>query len=124
MGHAPPRNTPSPTPEITPRARTLTIPISPPGKPGSLLHHQNEGSLLDADHPANGVPFARRSTLLAANLGDDADTTAAITGQLAGALYGSSSIRPSWLEKLAWREEIEGLARNLAFPTTAPPSRH
>ncbi|ALJ14017.1 transposase [Sphingopyxis macrogoltabida] len=24
MGHAPPRNTPSPTPEITPRARTLT----------------------------------------------------------------------------------------------------
>ncbi|WP_239806759.1 tellurite resistance TerB C-terminal domain-containing protein, partial [Croceicoccus hydrothermalis] len=26
------------------------------------LHHQNEGSHLDADHPANGVPFARRST--------------------------------------------------------------
>ena len=41
---------------------TTNIPISPPGKPGSPLHHQNEGSLLDADHPANGVPFARRST--------------------------------------------------------------
>ncbi|WP_374414324.1 LLM class flavin-dependent oxidoreductase, partial [Novosphingobium colocasiae] len=41
---------------------TTNIPISPPGKPGSQLHHQNEGSLLDADHPANGVPFARRST--------------------------------------------------------------
>jgi ADP-ribosyl-[dinitrogen reductase] hydrolase len=54
--------------------------------------------------------------LLAANLGEDADTTAAITGQLAGALYGASSIRKSWLEKLAWREKIENLARDLAFP--------
>jgi ADP-ribosyl-[dinitrogen reductase] hydrolase len=27
--------------------------------------------------------------LLAANLGEDADTTAAITGQLAGALWGA-----------------------------------
>ena len=26
------------------------------------LNHRNEGSLLGADHPANGVPFARRST--------------------------------------------------------------
>ena len=41
---------------------TTNIPISPPGKPGRCLNHQNEGSLLDADHPANGVPFARRST--------------------------------------------------------------
>ncbi len=56
------------------------------------------------------------AVLLAANLGDDADSTAAITGQLAGAIYGASSIRSSWLEKLAWRDEIEVLARNLAFP--------
>ena len=41
---------------------TTNIPISPPGKPGSCLNHRNEGSLLDADHLANGVPFARRST--------------------------------------------------------------
>ncbi|MGH6652355.1 MAG: ADP-ribosylglycohydrolase family protein [Sphingopyxis sp.] len=46
-------------------------------------------------------------------------TTAAIAGQLVGALYGASSIRQSWLDKLAWRDEIEALARNLAFPTTA-----
>lgn len=59
------------------------------------------------------------AVLLAANLGDDADTTAAIAGQLAGALYGASSIRQSWLDKLAWRDEIEALARNLAFPTAA-----
>lgn len=56
------------------------------------------------------------AVLLAANLGDDADTTAAITGQLAGALYGASSIRKSWLEKLAWCGKIENLARDLAFP--------
>lgn len=56
------------------------------------------------------------AVLLAANLGDDADTTAAITGQLAGAIYGASTIRASWLEKLAWRDEIEVLARILAFP--------
>src|SRR3546814_9969097 len=38
------------------------IPISPPDYPGRCLNHRNEGSLLDADHPANGVLFARRST--------------------------------------------------------------
>lgn len=59
------------------------------------------------------------AVLLAANLGDDADTTAAIAGQLAGAIYGASSIRRTWLEKLAWRDEIEALARNLAFPAVA-----
>jgi ADP-ribosyl-[dinitrogen reductase] hydrolase len=62
------------------------------------------------------------AVLLAANLGDDADTTAAITGQLAGALYGASAIRKSWLEKLAWRDRIEALARNLAFPAKTQPS--
>ena len=62
------------------------------------------------------------AVLLAANLGDDADTTAAIAGQLAGAIYGASSIRQSWQEKLAWRDEIEALARKLAFPATPLPS--
>jgi ADP-ribosyl-[dinitrogen reductase] hydrolase len=51
--------------------------------------------------------------LTAANLGDDADTTAAITGQLAGALYGGSGIPAEWLARLAWRERIEGLADRL-----------
>ena len=43
-------------------------------------------------------------------LGEDADTTAAITGQLAGALYGASDIPGPWLERLAWRARIEGMA--------------
>jgi ADP-ribosyl-[dinitrogen reductase] hydrolase len=41
----------------------------------------------------------RDAVLLAANLGEDADTTAAITGQLAGAIYGASGIPEEWLEK-------------------------
>ena len=38
--------------------------------------------------------------LRAANLGDDADTTAACVGQLAGAFYGASGIPERWLGKL------------------------
>ena len=55
----------------------------------------------------------REAVLLAANLGDDADTTAAITGQLAGALYGADGIPADWLNMLAWRERIEELASAL-----------
>jgi ADP-ribosyl-[dinitrogen reductase] hydrolase len=55
----------------------------------------------------------RSAILTAANLGHDADTTAAIAGQLAGALYGASGIPAEWLEKVAWREEIEQKATQL-----------
>jgi ADP-ribosyl-[dinitrogen reductase] hydrolase len=55
----------------------------------------------------------RSSVLLAANLGDDADTTAAITGQIAGSLYGASGIPADWLDKLAWRERITEIADRL-----------
>jgi ADP-ribosyl-[dinitrogen reductase] hydrolase len=55
----------------------------------------------------------RSAVLTAANLGGDADTTAAIAGQLAGALYGASGIPEEWLAKLAWREEIEQVALRL-----------
>jgi ADP-ribosyl-[dinitrogen reductase] hydrolase len=48
--------------------------------------------------------------LRAANLGDDADTTAAIAGQLAGAAWGAEGIPADWLEKLAMRQRIESLA--------------
>lgn len=55
----------------------------------------------------------RSAILLAANLGEDADTTAAIAGQLAGAIYGRSAIPKEWLQKLAWRERIEDTAVRL-----------
>ncbi|MEO9131825.1 MAG: ADP-ribosylglycohydrolase family protein [Sphingomonas sp.] len=51
--------------------------------------------------------------LLAANLADDSDTVAAITGQLAGALYGASGIPSHWRDRIAWRDRIEDLALRL-----------
>jgi ADP-ribosylglycohydrolase len=51
--------------------------------------------------------------LKAANLGDDADTTAAICGQVAGAFYGESGIPEKWLAQLVMREEITALADRL-----------
>lgn len=51
--------------------------------------------------------------LLAANLGDDADTTAAIYGQLAGAFHGLDGIPERWRERLAMRGLIEGMADDL-----------
>ena len=50
------------------------------------------------------------AVLAAANLGDDADTTAAIVGQLAGAFYGIQAIPSDWLQKLWMRQEIETMA--------------
>jgi len=55
----------------------------------------------------------RSAILTAANLGGDADTTAAITGQLAGALYGARGIPGEWLEKVAWRDNLEEMAVRL-----------
>ncbi len=51
--------------------------------------------------------------VLAVNLGDDADTVGAVTGQLAGALYGLAGIPARWLDVLAWREDIERRAISL-----------
>lgn len=38
------------------------------------------------------------ATLKAANLRGDSDSVCAVTGQLAGALYGASAIPPDWLD--------------------------
>ncbi|MCR8631917.1 ADP-ribosylglycohydrolase family protein [Paenibacillus radicis (ex Xue et al. 2023)] len=51
--------------------------------------------------------------LLAANLGDDADTTAAIYGQLAGAYYGVHDIPEHWLDKLTMKSFIQETADRL-----------
>ncbi len=52
----------------------------------------------------------RGAVLRAANLGDDADTTAAICGQVAGAFYGEDAIPAPWRAMLAMRELIEETA--------------
>jgi ADP-ribosyl-[dinitrogen reductase] hydrolase len=51
--------------------------------------------------------------LAAVNLGDDADTTAAVCGQIAGAHYGAAAIPSNWRAKLTARTEIEALADRL-----------
>jgi ADP-ribosyl-[dinitrogen reductase] hydrolase len=51
--------------------------------------------------------------LMAANLADDADSVAAVTGQLAGAIWGASAIPAHWTGKLAWHDKICDLAEGL-----------
>ncbi len=53
------------------------------------------------------------AVLAAANLGDDADTTAAVCGQLAGAFYGEDGIPKAWKRQLAQYEMIIELADKL-----------
>ena len=55
----------------------------------------------------------REGALLAVNLGDDADTSGAIYGQLAGAYYGAAAIPVGWRTKLALVAEIKSLADRL-----------
>jgi ADP-ribosylglycohydrolase len=55
----------------------------------------------------------RDGALRAVNLGDDADTTGAVFGQLAGAHYGEAAIPSEWRERLALRPRIEDFAERL-----------
>ena len=51
--------------------------------------------------------------LAAVNLGGDTDTIAAITGGMAGVLYGISDIPDSWLQTLKKKEAIFELSKQL-----------
>lgn len=55
----------------------------------------------------------KEGAILAVNLGNDADTTGAIYGQLAGAYYGEEGIPKSWREKLVKKELITTYAEKL-----------
>lgn len=48
------------------------------------------------------------AVLKAVNLGSDTDTTAAVTGGLAGVIYGYDAIPKEWVDKLKNKELIEG----------------
>ena len=54
------------------------------------------------------------TVLAAVNLGEDTDTTGAVTGGLAGLYYGEAAIPPEWLQVLARRADIEDLAVRMA----------
>ncbi|GGE21438.1 hypothetical protein GCM10011529_30080 [Polymorphobacter glacialis] len=81
----------------------------PKVKASGYVAHSLEASMWSVGRAGS----YQEAVLLAANLGDDADTTAAITGQLAGALYGVTGIPEGWLDKLAWRPRIWGMAKAL-----------
>ncbi len=82
----------------------------PPAIRGSGYVFDSLEAALWAFHRADSF---RDGVLLAVNLGDDADTTGAVYGQLAGAYYGEDAIPAPWREKLAMRPDIEGLAAKL-----------
>ena len=52
----------------------------------------------------------RQGALKVVNLGDDADTTGAIFGQIAGAHYGVESIPVEWRQRLTMGTEITSMA--------------
>lgn len=60
-----------------------------------------------------GAADFRDAVLRAANLGDDADTTAAIAGQLAGARWGLSGIPIAWRERIVAGDRISAIAGRL-----------
>jgi ADP-ribosyl-[dinitrogen reductase] hydrolase len=78
-------------------------------KSSGYVIHSLEAALWSVSQTDN----FRDCILLAANLGDDADTVAAIAGQLGGGLWGVSDIPKAWIERLAWQQRIRKLAAAL-----------
>lgn len=61
----------------------------------------------------NSVDY-RTAVLKAVNLGEDTDTTGAITGDLAGLLYGYETIPEDWIITLARKDDIMMLGDKLS----------
>jgi ADP-ribosylglycohydrolase len=64
----------------------------------------------------------RSGALLAVNLGDDADTTGAVYGQIAGAYYGVEGIPAGWRKQVADNETIIALADALYVQAGSMPA--
>lgn len=64
---------------------------------------------------------AREAVEMAVALGDDADSTGAVTGALAGAAYGASSLPETWVATVQFRDRLESEAmRLLDFSESGP----
>jgi len=83
----------------------------PPDIRGAGYVVQSLEAALWAFH--RGADF-REGALLAVNLGDDADTTGAVYGQLAGACYGFNAIPERWRTTIAQADLIIRFADDLA----------
>ena len=97
-------------PEVEAVARGSWLSKQPPAIRGT-------GYSVDALEAAlwavGGAADFRDAVLRAANLGDDADTTAAIAGQLAGARWGLSGIPVEWRERIVSADRIAAIAGRL-----------
>jgi ADP-ribosyl-[dinitrogen reductase] hydrolase len=82
----------------------------PPEIAGSGYVVKSLEAALWAFHDAKDF---REAVLRAVNLGDDADTTGAVCGQLAGAYWGESGIPVEWREGLARKDMIERALQGL-----------
>lgn len=85
----------------------------PPAIVGSGYVVRSLEAALWAFHDAKDF---REAVLRAVNLGDDADTTGAVCGQLAGAYWGESGIPQAWREGLARKDIIEPILSRLLGP--------
>ena len=61
----------------------------------------------------HGAKDFREAVLRAVNLGDDADTTGAVCGQLAGAYWGEPGIPQEWQNGLARKDMVEKALQGL-----------
>jgi ADP-ribosylglycohydrolase len=84
--------------------------FNPPQIRGSGYVVESLEAALWAFH--NSSSFAE-GACLAVNLGEDADTTGAVYGQIAGAFYGASAIPSHWVDALAHRRLIFEFADRL-----------
>ncbi|MFS4473490.1 ADP-ribosylglycohydrolase family protein [Chryseobacterium sp. T20] len=78
-------------------------------KSGGYVLHSLEASLwcfLNSESYSEAV-------LKAVNLGEDTDTTGAITGGIAGIYYGYENIPQEWISELVRKDDIEALCEKL-----------
>ncbi len=100
------------------------------------LLHADLGKLPEAEIDSGGYVVAsleasiwcllntdsyRDAVLKAVNLGDDTDTTGAITGGLAALLYGEDSIPPEWIAQLKKPELFKDLISRYENYTASRP---
>ena len=84
--------------------------FNPPQIRGSGYVVESLEAALWAFHNTDNFADGAR---MAVNLGDDADTTGAVYGQIAGAFYGQSGIPRHWVDTLAQRDLIIDFADRL-----------
>jgi ADP-ribosyl-[dinitrogen reductase] hydrolase len=85
--------------------------------------HKNPPQILGSGYVVKSLEAAlwafhrsrsfREGALMTINLGNDADTTGAVYGQIAGTYYGHAGIPGEWRARIAHRDLIESYADQL-----------